>query len=70
MHKRNLTRFIALVLAALTAFSLTLPAFAAAEDYDFTYKGSDKTDTFKSENILEEHLGEALSEAEKSFLNG
>ena len=66
---KKTTRLLALILVIISALALTVPAFAAFEDYDVSDRGSDKTDEKSSTELVEEHIGTKLSEAERSFLD-
>lgn len=68
MNKKRLIRFTALVLAVITAFTLCIPVFGLEGNYDYTDFGSDKGEYFSPADILEEQLSEAISEAERNFL--
>ncbi|MBQ3016284.1 MAG: hypothetical protein IJD79_05845 [Clostridia bacterium] len=68
MNKKRLIRLIALVLAVITAFTLCIPVFGLEWNYDYTYRGSDKSEYFSPADILEEQLSESVSTAERSFL--
>ncbi len=68
MNKKRLIRFTALVLAVITAFTLCIPVFGFEGNYDYTDHVSDKSEAFSPADMLEEHLTESVSEAERIFL--
>lgn len=68
LDKKVVTKIIAIMLAVIAVFALVIPAAAAFDDYDISDNGSDRTDQKDSAQIVEEHLGTALSDAEEKFL--
>ncbi len=68
-NDKKTIRLLSLILVIISALALTVPTFAAFEDYDISDRGSDKTDEKSSTDLLEEHIGTKLSEAERSFID-
>ena len=67
-EKRRLFKIFAAVLVLLTVFAAALPALASENEYDLSNRDADGTEVFSAAELIEEHLGAALSDAERAFL--
>lgn len=68
-RKNKLLRVLALLLMLAAAFAVAIPAVAGGNKYDFSNKDADGTAVIDAVTLIEEHIGERLSDAERAFLD-
>lgn len=68
-RKNKLLRVLALLLMLVAAFAVAIPAVAGGNKYDFSNKDADGTAVIDAVTLIEEHIGERLSDAERAFLD-